>query len=95
MLYLIAVYFFFFFSGKPDTQVLLLPIIDSLLPPRSQYLPPAVPADLAPRLARLHGHPLSWWVGQFLKYLLRPQPAISDLLKNTGDKLGFQGPIVG
>lgn len=81
--------------GKPDTQVLLLPIIDSLLPPRSPYLPPAVPADLAPRLARLHGHPLSWWVGQFLKYLLRPQATISDLLKNTEEKLGFKGPIVG
>ncbi|KAE8752245.1 hypothetical protein FOCC_FOCC001038 [Frankliniella occidentalis] len=81
--------------GKPDTQVLTLPIIDSLLPPRSQYLPPAVPADLAPRLARIHGQPITWWVGQFLKYLLRPQPVISELLLNTQNKLGFKGPIVG
>ncbi|KAJ1522729.1 hypothetical protein ONE63_001889 [Megalurothrips usitatus] len=81
--------------GKPDTQVLTLPIIDSLLPPRSQFLPPAVPADLAPRLARIHGQPLAWWVGQFLKYLLRPQPAINELLQSTEKKLGFKGPIVG
>lgn len=81
--------------GKPDTQVLTLPIIDSLLPPRSPFLPPAVPADLAPRLARIHGLPIAWWVGQFLKYLLRPQPVISELLESTRNKLGFKGSIVG
>lgn len=49
-----------------------LPIVDSLHP-RPQYLPLAIPEDLAPRLQRLHGDPSVWWVSQFVKYLVRPQ----------------------
>ena len=59
------------------------------------YLPPAIPADLAPRLTRLHGHPIVWWVGQFLKYLLRPQPELMQDIQDTQNKLGFVSPIVG
>nr|CAD7407073.1 unnamed protein product [Timema poppensis] len=80
--------------GKTDTQVVDLPIIDSLSP-RPPYLPLAVPADLAPRLTRLHGDPIVWWVGQLLKYLLRPQEATSNMLRDAGEKLQFKKPIVG
>ncbi|EDV91777.1 alpha-(1,6)-fucosyltransferase [Drosophila grimshawi] len=80
--------------GKPNTQVLVLPIIDSLMP-RPPYLPLAVPEDLAPRLKRLHGDPIVWWVGQFLKYLLRPQSATRDFLNSSMRKLGWERPIVG
>ncbi|XP_046384162.1 alpha-(1,6)-fucosyltransferase [Ischnura elegans] len=80
--------------GKPNTLVVELPIVDSLSP-RPPYLPLAVPRDLAPRLARLHGDPIVWWVGQFLKFLLRPQPGIQKMLDSTARKLGFQRPIVG
>ncbi|KAG8232909.1 hypothetical protein J437_LFUL011017 [Ladona fulva] len=80
--------------GKPNTQVVELPIVDSLSP-RPPYLPLAVPRDLAPRLARLHGDPIVWWVGQFLKFLLRPQPNVQKMLDSTARKLGFQRPIVG
>lgn len=80
--------------GKPHTQVVDLPIIDSLSP-RPPYLPLSVPADIAPRLARLHGNPFVWWVGQFLKYMLRPQASISALLQESAHKLGFEKPIVG
>ncbi|GLH09932.1 Alpha-(1,6)-fucosyltransferase [Gryllus bimaculatus] len=80
--------------GKPHTQVVDLPIIDSLSP-RPPYLPLSVPADLAPRLSRLHGNPFVWWVGQFLKYMLRPQTSISTLLQESAHKLGFEKPIVG
>ncbi len=55
--------------------VLYLPVVDKLrLTPA--YLPPAVPEDLALRLQRMHGAPGVWWVGQFLKYILRPQPTL-------------------
>ncbi|KAH8270981.1 hypothetical protein KR044_007522 [Drosophila immigrans] len=80
--------------GKPNTQVLVLPIIDSLMP-RPPYLPLAVPEDLAPRLKRLHGDPIVWWVGQFLKYLLRPQTSTRDFLNSGMRNLGWQRPIVG
>lgn len=81
-------------NGHYNTQVLDLPIIDSLNP-RPQYLPLAIPADLAPRLMRLHGNPIVWWVGQFLKYLLRPQPETQAMLDTGMQKLGFKRPIVG
>ncbi|XP_017138193.1 alpha-(1,6)-fucosyltransferase [Drosophila miranda] len=80
--------------GKPNTQVLVLPIIDSLMP-RPPYLPLAVPEDLAPRLKRLHGDPIVWWVGQFLKYLLRPQQPTREFLFAGMRNLGWERPIVG
>merc|ERR1719282_959545 len=80
--------------GSPDTQVLELPIVDSVSP-RPPYLPPAVPADLVDRIARLHGDPIVWWVSQFLKYMLRPQPHLRAMLKATVENFKFEHPIVG
>lgn len=74
--------------------VLVLPIIDSLMP-RPPFLPLAIPEDLAPRLRRLHGDPIVWWIGQFLKYLLRPQKGTLEFLESGRMKLGFKKPIVG
>ena len=45
-----------------DAQVVELPIVDSLHP-RPPYMPLAIPEDLAPRLIRLHGDPITWWMG--------------------------------
>lgn len=80
--------------GSPDTQVLELPIVDSVSP-RPPYLPPAVPSDLVDRIARLHGDPIVWWVSQFLKYMLRPQPHLRAMLKATVENFKFEHPIVG
>jgi len=80
--------------GSPNTQVVELPIVDSVNP-RPPYLPPAIPEDLAPRISRLHGDPIVWWLGQFLKYMLRPQPHLEEMLDNTVTNLGFEHPIVG
>lgn len=80
--------------GTPETQVLTVPIIDSLNP-RPPYLPLAIPADLAPRLMKLHGDPVVWWIGQFLKYLLKPTGETRQMLENGIEKLGFKKPIVG
>lgn len=80
--------------GKTHTQVVELPIVDSLTP-RPPYLPLAIPRDLAPRLARLHGDPPVWWVGQFLKFLLRPQEGTARMLHEAAERLGFVKPVVG
>lgn len=80
--------------ANEDTQVITVPIIDSLNP-RPSFLPLSIPADLAPRLMRSHGDPIAWWIGQFLKYILKPQPHTQELLDNGREKLGFKGPIVG
>ena len=80
--------------GSEGTQVVELPIVDSVSP-RPPYLPPAVPADLVDRIARLHGDPIVWWVSQFLLYMLRPQPHLTEMLDNTVENFKLEHPIVG
>lgn len=77
-----------------DIQVVTCPIIDSLNP-RPQFLPLAIPSDLAPRLMRVHGDPAAWWIGQFVKYLLRFQPPTQGMIERGIEKLNFRKPIVG
>ncbi|KAK6621299.1 hypothetical protein RUM43_011605 [Polyplax serrata] len=80
--------------GNSDSQVVVLPIIDTLSP-RPEYLPPAIPKDLAPRLMRLHSQPLAWWIGHMLRYLMRPQPSTVEFFESSKEKLKFKKPIVG
>ncbi|XP_066584476.1 alpha-(1,6)-fucosyltransferase isoform X2 [Prorops nasuta] len=80
--------------GDSSHQVLNLPIVDNVYP-KPKYQPPSVPADLAPRLDKIHGHPIVWWVGQVLKYLMRPQEHLQTILDNAKERLGFKKPIVG
>jgi len=80
--------------GKDSTQVVELPIVDSVNP-RPPYLPPAVPADLVDRISRLHGDPIVWWVAQFLKYMLRPQRHLQQMLESTVNNFNFEHPVVG
>jgi len=80
--------------GKQDTQVVELPIVDSVNP-RPPFLPPAVPADLVDRISRLHGDPIVWWVSQFLRYMLRPQPHLQEMLDTTVTNFNIEHPIVG
>ncbi|KAF7407738.1 hypothetical protein HZH66_002275 [Vespula vulgaris] len=80
--------------GDSSKQVISLPIVDNVYP-KPKFQPPSVPADIAERLKKLHGHPLVWWVGQVLKYLMRPQDSMQKVLDNAKEKLGFKKPIVG
>lgn len=80
--------------GDKNSQVLEIPIIDSINP-RPKFLPPAIPKDLADRIMRIHGDPIVWWVSQFLKYLLRPQPETANMLVEAERLHGFSRPIVG
>ncbi|KAL3875017.1 hypothetical protein ACJMK2_037959 [Sinanodonta woodiana] len=77
-----------------EVQVIELPIIDSLHP-RPEYLPLAIPDDIGDRLIRLHGDPSVWWIGQFVKYLTRPQQHLLEEMEKTKRNLGFKNPIVG
>ncbi|XP_032682705.1 alpha-(1,6)-fucosyltransferase isoform X2 [Odontomachus brunneus] len=80
--------------GDPTKQVISLPIVDNVYP-KPKYQAPSVPADLATRLEKIHGHPLVWWVGQVLKYLMRPQDHVKKTLDEAKERLGFKKPIVG
>lgn len=77
-----------------NVQVVELPIVDSLHP-RPPYLPLAVPEDLADRLVQVHGDPAVWWVSQFVKYLIRPQPWLRKEIEEATKKLGFKHPVIG
>ena len=80
--------------GKKESQVVEIPIIDSVNP-RPKYLPPAIPEDLADRLIRLHGNPIVWWVSEFLRYMLRPQEKTAELLKAAENERDASIPMVG
>jgi len=80
--------------GDKNAPVVEIPIIDSINP-RPKFLPPAIPKDLADRIMRIHGDPIVWWVSQFLKYLLRPQPDTANMLIEAEKLHGLSHPIVG
>lgn len=58
-------------------------------------MPMAIPEDLSERLIRLHGHPFVWFIGQLIKYFLRPQPWLNELFEKQYQAIQFQRPIVG
>ena len=80
--------------GTKDTEAIELGIVDSVNP-KPKFLPPAIPRDLADRMIRLHGNPVIWWISQFLKFMLRPQPDLSHMLKSTEEAQRLEHPIVG
>lgn len=81
-------------SHAEASPVVELPIIDSVQP-RPAFLPLAVPAELAPRLTRLHGDPSLWWVSHVLGFLVRPQASLQRFLDQAARDMGFRGPVVG
>jgi len=81
------------FIGNETTQVInyLVPTPE-LHPP---YMPVVLPEDLAGRIKVLHGDPAVWWIGQFLKYIFRPQPSTTIVFNEFSKRVHFQKPIVG
>lgn len=78
-----------------DAQVLSMPIVD-FLKPRPDFLPVAIPTDVADRLEKVHGEPQIWWVGQFVSYILRPQPQTKAMIDEAKEKSGINShPVVG
>ncbi|KAB7493908.1 Alpha-(1,6)-fucosyltransferase [Armadillidium nasatum] len=80
--------------GAENTQAVELPIVDTLSH-RPPILPPAIPKDISERLIRFHGNPTVWWVGQFLKYMLRFQPKTQAMIDSMKESMGFKTPVVG
>lgn len=80
--------------GNQDSQIIHLPPVDYVYP-KPYFLPQIIPDDLAERLTVLHGDPIVWWIGQIVKYLLRPRKSTINLLNDYAKKLKFQKPIVG
>nr|XP_049700311.1 alpha-(1,6)-fucosyltransferase isoform X1 [Helicoverpa armigera] len=77
-----------------DAKVLSLTFIDSISQ-RPKFLPLAIPKDLAHRITRFNGDPSSWWIGQMLKYVLKPRQAMQKAINDTIAKMNFKTPIVG
>ncbi|XP_025104219.1 alpha-(1,6)-fucosyltransferase-like isoform X1 [Pomacea canaliculata] len=75
-------------------RILKIPVVDSLNP-RPDILPLAIPKDLAPRLMTFHGDPPVWWIGQLLRYLMRPQKHLQENIEQSAKEMGFKKPIVG
>lgn len=84
-----------FFSGAYETaDVVEIPLIDNIHP-RKDFMPMAIPEDLSERLIRLHGNPFVWFTGQLIKYLLRPQAWLTELMAKKYDAIKFELPMVG
>lgn len=77
-----------------DAKVVSLPFIDSISQ-KPKFLPLAIPKDLAHRIVRFNGDPASWWIGQMLKYILKPKTAMQRAINETIAKMNFKSPIVG
>ncbi|KAL0878702.1 hypothetical protein ABMA27_003757 [Loxostege sticticalis] len=77
-----------------DAKVVSLPFIDSISQ-KPKFLPLAIPKDLAHRIVRFNGDPASWWIGQMLKYILKPRASLQKAINETVAKMNFKTPIVG
>lgn len=81
---------------QDPVQVLHVPVTNQIVPKPDYLLTVAIPEDLSHRLIRVHEDPSVWWLGQFMKYLLRPQPATQVLVDERMEKSQLKaGPIVG
>ena len=81
-------------SEMDKHQVIEMPIVDSLRP-RPDFMPLAVPSDLADALMTFHGDPPVWWIGQFVQYLFRPNQKTKESIDASVKAMGFHGTIVG
>ncbi|XP_053382375.1 alpha-(1,6)-fucosyltransferase-like isoform X2 [Mercenaria mercenaria] len=76
-----------------NAEVVEMASIESMS--RPSYFPLAVPEDLADRILHFHGDPAVWWIGQFVKYITRPNEKMNEYLNTKRMRLRFTTPIVG
>lgn len=81
-------------TGHEEYQILDLPIIDSLRP-RPEYLPLAIPEQIAHKLEQLHGNPISWFLGQITRYVMRLSEDMEQFITDAKYRVNFRTPIVG
>ena len=75
-------------------QIVEIPLIDNISP-RKDFMPMAIPKDIAERLIRLHGNPFVWFTGQLMKYLLRPRTWLVEFFEKKSTEIKFETPVVG
>ena len=42
-----------------------------------------------------HGDPNAWWMGQIMKYFVKPQSWVKMEITEAKKKIGFSHPIIG
>lgn len=80
--------------NRDHNKVLDLPIIDSIRP-RPNYLPLTIPEEISSKLITLHGAPIVWFIGQILKFLMKPSTEVEKYLNQKRKQFSFNSPIVG
>ena len=69
------------------------------LPPHGDFNshPPNTPFDVPSKmlslLEKLHSSPALWWMGQFLKYMMRPKESLKENIRSLAVKI--EHPVVG
>lgn len=63
--------------------------------PAPEFLPLAIPDDLADRLTLVHDDPSAWWTSQLIKYIMRFNPKTQSMMERRERSIGFTNPIVG
>ncbi|XP_041472107.1 alpha-(1,6)-fucosyltransferase-like [Lytechinus variegatus] len=83
-------------DNTENPQVLAPPLAGYLTEDlQPDFLPLAIPADIADELRRFHSNPSIWWIGEIMTYIMRPKNHTKDLIDKAMAGLGFTHPIVG
>ena len=75
-------------------QVLKIASVNGLTP-WPKFMPMAIPEDLAASIQRFHSYPAVWWLGQLVKFLIRPQDEFLKNIKERERMQNFKHPVVG
>ncbi|KAI0987416.1 hypothetical protein GJ496_009962 [Pomphorhynchus laevis] len=83
-------------SGDLSNPAISLSIIDNLSP-RPDFLPLALPNDLAKStmIMSLHGNPFTLYAGHLIQMVLSIQPEFQQIINDTQTGLDFNSPVVG
>lgn len=83
-------------NASDPIQVIHVPGTNQIIPQPDYLANMAVPEELSLRLICVHSDPAAWWMGQFVKYVLRLQPATQMMIEQRQQEIQlFDGPIVG
>lgn len=80
--------------GEKNDEFVRLPRMRDMKE-KPEFLPPSIPKDIFKRILRLHGDPIVWLIGQFLKYILRPTKSTKKYLKSAKQSSSEYGHQVG
>ena len=75
-------------------QVIRYPIID-FIDPIPNFLPLVIPQQISEKIIKLSGEPFIWFIGQLLKYIMRPSDYMNDYIRKFKQQNQFNHPIVG